>query len=73
MVQQRSTHRHVYSGVGRLFFYALTILASISLVNAAEVQSSEWLPQATETIKKQEKTLKRATLKKLKSRIFPNT
>lgn len=64
MVQQRSINRHVYSSVAWLFLYALIILAPISLVNAAEVQSSEWLPQATETIKKQEKILKRATPEK---------
>lgn len=64
--QQHSIHRRVYPGAGRLLLCVLIILTSTSLVNADEIKTSEWLPQATDSIKKQEKILKRATPEKTK-------
>ena len=70
MAQKHSIHRHIYSSIATLFLYvlmaqmaliALTSLATISLANADQTQFNEWLPLATDTIKKQEKNLKRAS------------
>lgn len=58
MIFKPSMHRYLCSGVTTLFFSALIILASISLVNADQAQFNEWLSQASSSIKKQEKYLK---------------
>ena len=61
MAQKQSIRRRVYSGVTTLFLHTLIILATISLASADQAETNKWLPQATDTIKKQETSLKRAT------------
>ncbi|MFC1589274.1 mechanosensitive ion channel domain-containing protein [Pseudomonadota bacterium] len=64
MAQKHSINRYLYSVVATLFFSALLFIATSSLVNAEQVQSDDWLSQATATIKKHEKSLKDATPEK---------
>jgi len=52
------------SAVSTLLLSALIILASFSLAHADQLETSEWLPQAIDTIKKQEARLKDVTPEK---------
>ena len=61
MNQKRGICRCVFSGITTLLPYVLFVLAAIPLANANQGQVDDWLPQAMDTIKKQEKNLTLST------------
>ena len=64
VARQSCRQRRLYSGITTLFFFILITLAASTLANANQVSPDEWLPQASNTIKKQETALKQATPEK---------
>ena len=72
MVHKHSIHRRLSSTVSTLVFSALMILLTTSLVSAQQLETKEWLPEATATIKKQEKALKAVVSKKISIETLAN-
>ena len=64
MAQPYSIQHRIYSRITMLLVLILISLAASSLANANQVSIDEWLPQASDTIKKQETALKQASPEK---------
>ena len=64
MIQKHSIHSCISSTLITLVFSTLIILATSSLANADQLETGEWISQATATIKKQERALKGVASKK---------